>query len=161
MPEPERQQEHPCCGNRCEERDKGWRTQGVRLAQNIDSRVVTEQDGRNDISEEHANGAGEDVHGVGHDFIPAIREDIEDLQPLHGPKGGCGPNDEEAAKEEEIELVIQINGKLRGKIMIPAGLDDDTVKEKAFADPKVQELIKDKPLKKIVVVKGKLVNIVV
>ncbi len=69
--------------------------------------------------------------------------------------------DEEIAKEEEIELVIQINGKLRGKIMIPAGLDDDAVKEKAFADPKVQELLRGKTLKKIVVVKGKLVNIVV
>jgi len=69
--------------------------------------------------------------------------------------------DEEAAKEEEIELVIQINGKLRGKIMIPAGLEDDVVKEKAFADPKVQELLKGKIVKKIVVVKGKLVNIVV
>jgi leucyl-tRNA synthetase len=69
--------------------------------------------------------------------------------------------DEEIAKEEEIELVIQINGKLRGKIVIPAGLDDEAVKEKAFSDPKVQELLKGKTLKKIVVVKGKLVNIVV
>jgi leucyl-tRNA synthetase len=69
--------------------------------------------------------------------------------------------DEEAAKEEEIELVIQINGKLRGKTMIPAGLEDDAIKEKAFADPKVQELLKGKTVKKIVVVKGKLVNIVV
>jgi leucyl-tRNA synthetase len=69
--------------------------------------------------------------------------------------------DEEAAKEQEIELVIQINGKLRGKIMISAGLDDDAVKEKAFADPKIQEHIKGKTLKKIVVVKGKLVNMVV
>ncbi len=68
--------------------------------------------------------------------------------------------DEEIAKEEEIELVIQINGKLRGKIMIPSGLDDDTVKEKAFSDPKIQEQIRGKTLKKIVVVKGKLVNMV-
>ncbi|MBI5098644.1 MAG: leucine--tRNA ligase [Nitrospirae bacterium] len=69
--------------------------------------------------------------------------------------------DEEIAKEDEIELVIQINGKLRGKIMIPAGLDDDAVKEKAFSDPKIQEQIRGKTLKKIVVVKGKLVNMVV
>jgi leucyl-tRNA synthetase len=69
--------------------------------------------------------------------------------------------DEEIAKEEEIELVVQINGKLRGKIMIPAGLDDDAVKEKAFSDPKIQEQIRGKTLKKIVVVKGKLVNMVV
>jgi len=69
--------------------------------------------------------------------------------------------DEEVAKEEEIELVVQINGKLRGKIMIPSGLDDDAVKEKAFSDPKIQEQIRGKTLKKIVVVKGKLVNMVV
>jgi len=69
--------------------------------------------------------------------------------------------DEEAAREEEIELVVQINGKLRGKIMIPAGLDDEAVKEKAFSDPKIQEHIKGKTLKKVVVVKGKLVNMVV
>ncbi len=69
--------------------------------------------------------------------------------------------DEEAAKEEEIELVIQVNGKVRGKLMVPAGLDDETVKEKAFTEQKVQEYIKGKPLKKVVVVKGKLVNIVI
>ncbi|MBI4848589.1 MAG: leucine--tRNA ligase, partial [Nitrospirae bacterium] len=69
--------------------------------------------------------------------------------------------DEEIVKEEEVELVIQVNGKVRGKILIPAGLDDDAVKEKAFSDPKVQEHIKGKTLKKVVVVKGKLVNIVV
>ncbi|RJQ13708.1 MAG: leucine--tRNA ligase [Nitrospiraceae bacterium] len=69
--------------------------------------------------------------------------------------------DEEAAKEEETELVIQVNGKVRGKLLIPAGLDDEAVKEKAFSDPKIQELVNGKILKKIVVVKGKLVNIVI
>jgi leucyl-tRNA synthetase len=69
--------------------------------------------------------------------------------------------DEEAAKEEEVELVVQVNGKVRGKMMIPAGLGDEAVKEKAFTDPKVQEHIKGKALKKVVVVKGKLVNIVI
>jgi leucyl-tRNA synthetase len=69
--------------------------------------------------------------------------------------------DENIAKEEEIELVVQINGKVRAKVMIPAGLDDDIVKEKAFSEPRIQEHIKDKPLKKVIVVKGKLVNIVV
>ncbi|MBI5408361.1 MAG: leucine--tRNA ligase, partial [Nitrospirae bacterium] len=69
--------------------------------------------------------------------------------------------DEDIAKEEEIELVIQVNGKVRGRIMIPAGLDDETIKEKALAEPKVREHIKDKALKKVLVVKGKLVNIVI
>ncbi len=69
--------------------------------------------------------------------------------------------DDEIAKEEEIELVVQINGKVRAKLKIPAGLDDESLKEKAFADPKVQEYITDRTLKKVIVVKSRLVNIVV
>jgi len=69
--------------------------------------------------------------------------------------------DDEIAKEDEIELVVQINGKVRAKIMAPAGLDDETIKEKAFAEPKIQELIQDKTLRKVIVVKSRLVNIVV
>ena len=69
--------------------------------------------------------------------------------------------DEDTAKEEEIELVVQINGKLRAKVMVPAGLDDETIKEKAFSELKIKEQIKGKQLKKVIVVKSKLVNIVV
>jgi leucyl-tRNA synthetase len=69
--------------------------------------------------------------------------------------------DEEAAREEEIELVIQINGKVRSKVMILAGLDDEAIKEKAFSEPKIQEHLKDKTPKKVIVVKGRLVNLVV
>ena len=68
--------------------------------------------------------------------------------------------DEDIAKEEEIELVIQINGKVRGKVIIPAGLDNGEIKEKAFSEPKIQDLIKEKPPQKVIVVKGRLVNIV-
>jgi leucyl-tRNA synthetase len=69
--------------------------------------------------------------------------------------------DEEIAKEEEVELVIQINGKVRAKTMISAGLDDEVIKEMAFAAPKIQEQIEGRELKKVIVVQGKLVNIVV
>jgi leucyl-tRNA synthetase len=69
--------------------------------------------------------------------------------------------DETIAKEEEIELVIQINGKLRSKVMVPAGLDDTALKEKAFQDPKIKKYIENKPIKKVIVVKGRLVNIVI
>jgi len=68
--------------------------------------------------------------------------------------------DEETAKEDEVELVIQINGKVRGKVMVPAGLDDAEIREKAFAEPKVREFMNEKPPKKVIVVKGRLVNIV-
>ncbi|MDP3049122.1 MAG: leucine--tRNA ligase [Thermodesulfovibrionales bacterium] len=69
--------------------------------------------------------------------------------------------DENIAKEEEIELVIQINGKVKAKIMIPAGLSDDEVRKKALNEPKTQEIIGKKALKKVFIVKGKLVNIVI
>lgn len=69
--------------------------------------------------------------------------------------------DEEIAKDEEIELVIQINGKLRGKLMIPAGLNEDDVKDRALKDSKVVEFIGRKSIIKVIVIKGRLVNIVV
>ncbi|MBC8412984.1 MAG: leucine--tRNA ligase [Nitrospira sp.] len=68
--------------------------------------------------------------------------------------------DEETAREDEIELVVQINGKVRAKIMIAAGLDDERVSEIAFADSKVKDYTADKTPRKVIVVKGRLVNIV-
>jgi len=69
--------------------------------------------------------------------------------------------DEEAAKEEQIELVVQVNGKLRSKIMIPAGTSGDGVKNIAIEDQRIKEIIDGKAIKKVIVVKGKLVNIVI
>ncbi|MBI5075655.1 MAG: leucine--tRNA ligase [Nitrospirae bacterium] len=69
--------------------------------------------------------------------------------------------DAEIAKDEEIELVIQVNGKLRGKLMIPAGLTDNDLKERALKDSKVAEFIGGQDIKKVIVIKGRLVNIVV
>jgi len=68
--------------------------------------------------------------------------------------------DEGLAKEEEIELVVQENGKLRTKIIIPAGLSDVEAKQKALEDPKIKQILNGKQIKKVIVVKGKLVNIV-
>ncbi|VAX34497.1 Leucyl-tRNA synthetase, partial [hydrothermal vent metagenome] len=69
--------------------------------------------------------------------------------------------DEEAAREEEIELVIQVNGKLRAKTMAPAGLDDEKIREMALGEPKIKKLLEGRTVRKVIVVKGKLVNIVV
>jgi len=69
--------------------------------------------------------------------------------------------DEEAAREEEIELVIQVNGKVRAKTMAPAGLGDEKIKEMALGEPKIKKLIEGRTVRKVIVVKGKLVNIVV
>jgi len=69
--------------------------------------------------------------------------------------------DESLAEDEEVELVVQVNGKLRAKISAPAGLPDEKARELALADPKITELLQGRELVKVVVVKGKLVNIVV
>jgi leucyl-tRNA synthetase len=74
---------------------------------------------------------------------------------------GWPPWDEKAAKEENIELVIQVNGKVRSKIMIPANTPDNEIKGIALDDNKIKEMIGAKSIKKVIIVKGKLVNIVI
>ena len=69
--------------------------------------------------------------------------------------------DDEAAKEDMIELVVQVNGKLRSKIIIAAGIPDDEIEKITFEDKKVREIIGSKTIKKVIIVRGKLVNIVI
>lgn len=68
--------------------------------------------------------------------------------------------DEEAAREDEITLVVQFNGKLRDRILVPADIDDESAKQAALASPVIERLLQGKPPKKVIVVPGKLVNIV-
>jgi len=65
------------------------------------------------------------------------------------------------AKEDEIEIPVQINGKLRSRIVVPADAPDDLVLERALADEKVQAAIAGRQIVRKIVVPGKLVNIVV
>jgi leucyl-tRNA synthetase len=68
--------------------------------------------------------------------------------------------DPELAKEEEIESPVQVNGKLRGKIVVAPGTSEQEIFEKALADPKVQSFIAGKQIVKKIYT-GKLVSIVV
>jgi leucyl-tRNA synthetase len=68
---------------------------------------------------------------------------------------------EDALVKDELLIVVQVNGKLRSKFYVDADADDDTLKEMALSDERVLKFIDGKPVKKIIVVKGKLVNIVV
>ncbi|MED1600187.1 leucine--tRNA ligase [Alkalihalophilus marmarensis] len=63
--------------------------------------------------------------------------------------------------ENEVEVVVQINGKVRAKLVIPADASRDQMEEIAKNDDKVQEAIGGKTVRKIIAVPGKLVNIVV
>lgn len=64
-------------------------------------------------------------------------------------------------EEEEKLIVIQVNGKLRGRILVPASYDDEKIKNEALALPKIKEKIEGKKIVKVITVSGKLVNIVV
>jgi leucyl-tRNA synthetase len=65
------------------------------------------------------------------------------------------------AKEEEIEIPAQVNGKLRGRVVVSADAGEETVLERALADEKVQAAIAGKQIVKKIYVPGRLVNIVV
>jgi leucyl-tRNA synthetase len=65
------------------------------------------------------------------------------------------------AKEEEIEIPVQVNGKLRGRIVVPADADEAFVLERALADEKVKAAISGKQIVKKIYVPGKMVNLVV
>ena len=69
--------------------------------------------------------------------------------------------DAEAAREEEISLIVQVNGKLRDKITVPVEIDDEEAERIALASETVQRFLEGKAPRKVIVVKGKLVNIVV
>jgi leucyl-tRNA synthetase len=68
--------------------------------------------------------------------------------------------DEALAQEKEIELAVQILGKIRGKIIVPADADEEQIKQMALSCEKVASEIKGKEIKKIIVIKSRLVNIV-
>jgi len=65
------------------------------------------------------------------------------------------------AKEEEIEIPVQINGKLRSRIVVAADASENVVRERALADEKIQAALTGKQIVKRIVIPGKLVNIVV
>jgi leucyl-tRNA synthetase len=69
--------------------------------------------------------------------------------------------DAELAKEEEIEIPVQVNGKLRGLVVVPADATEGFVVERALADEKVKAAIAGKQIVKKIYVPGKMVNLVV
>ena len=98
-----------------------------------------------------------------HPFAPYVTSELwemlgerKDLLRAPWPK-----YDAALAKEEEIEIPIQVNGKLRSKIVVPADADQNTIQQTAQSDEKVKAAIRGKQIVKVIVVPGKLVNVVV
>ena len=69
--------------------------------------------------------------------------------------------DESALELDMVELVVQVNGKLRGRVSVPSDATKDAVEELAIADENVQRFVDGKAIRKVIVVPGRLVNIVV
>lgn len=96
-------------------------------------------------------------------FAPHIAEEMWEAL---GHTGGIGEvfwpvYDETIAKEETITVVVQINGKIRSRIEVPANSPDEMLRETAFSDARVLEFTNGKTVRKVIVVPGKLVNIVI
>jgi leucyl-tRNA synthetase len=70
-------------------------------------------------------------------------------------------SDETLAREEQIEIPVQINGKLRAVVTVDAGADEEALKAAALADQKIAALLAGKEVLRIIVVPRKLINIVV
>lgn len=69
--------------------------------------------------------------------------------------------DERALALEEIDLPVQVNGRLRAVIKVPVDVEEDRVKEIALRDPRISQWIDGKKVKRIIYIKNKLLNLVV
>jgi leucyl-tRNA synthetase len=68
---------------------------------------------------------------------------------------------DEALEKDELVIVIQVNGKLRSKFSVDPDVAEETIKQMALDDERAQKFTNGKEIKKVIYVKGKLVNIVV
>jgi len=96
-------------------------------------------------------------------FVPHI---TEELWQMMGGDGSVHDQkwvefDETALVKDETEIVIQINGKVKDKMMISTGLSEEEIKQLAVNSEKIKEFTEGKQIVKVIVVKGRLVNIVV
>jgi leucyl-tRNA synthetase len=96
-------------------------------------------------------------------FAPYLAHELWEMLGERGSvlKAPWPKYDAALAKEEEIEIPVQVNGKLRGRIVVSADASEETVLERALADEKVQAAIAGKQIVKKIYVPGRLVNIVV
>lgn len=97
-------------------------------------------------------------------FAPHIAEELwhligNETSSVHSQK--WPDYDPEALIKDEITIVVQVNGKVRSRINIPADMDEETVKRTALEDEKVRNYIEGQTILKVVAVPGKLINVVV
>jgi len=96
-------------------------------------------------------------------FVPHFCEELwESIGHAGGiEQAGWPAYDADAAADEELLIVVQVNGKLRGRITVAVGASEDAVKKSALADERVVQYLDGKSPRKVIYVPGKLLNIVV
>jgi leucyl-tRNA synthetase len=97
-------------------------------------------------------------------FVPHIAEELwtEFLGKQYSIHNQVWPKiDGKALEEDSVNMVVQVNGRLRDSIEMPIGANDEEIKEKALASEKVQKLLDGREPKKAIIVKNRLINIVV
>ena len=99
-------------------------------------------------------------------FAPFAPHFAEELWEVTGHKSsvfteGYPIVDEKALVKDEVEYAVQVNSKIRAKMMIPEGLSDEDLQDTVCAYPEIAELIAGKTVKKCIIVRGRLVNIIV
>ena len=96
-------------------------------------------------------------------FAPYLAQELWEEQGYDTPvfKQSWPEFSEDLARETEVEIPVQINGKIRTRLTVPAGLDQEGLSAAGLADAHVQSLIEGKTVVRVVAVPGKLLNIVV
>jgi leucyl-tRNA synthetase len=96
-------------------------------------------------------------------FAPYLAHELWEMLGENGNllKASWPKYDAALAKQEEIQIPVQVNGKVRSRVVVSADATEETVLERALADEKVRALIAGKQVVKKIYVAGKLVNIVV
>ncbi|KPJ75018.1 MAG: leucine--tRNA ligase [Planctomycetes bacterium DG_20] len=97
-----------------------------------------------------------------HPFVPHISEELWEALG-HAPSvlaAGWPQYDEAACAEDEIEIAVQVNGRLRARVTVPADASEDQVREAALALERTKEVLAGAEVRKVIVVPGRLVNIV-
>jgi leucyl-tRNA synthetase len=99
-------------------------------------------------------------------MAPTVPHIMEELWRLTGYESNLADApwptyDHEVAAEEEITIVVQVNGKVRSRVVVPADEDEETIKSLASGDEKIARFISGKTVVKEIYVPKKLVNIVI
>jgi leucyl-tRNA synthetase len=95
-------------------------------------------------------------------FVPHITEELWQRLGHSGRLSDTAwPDyDRTAVIDDEVLIIVQVNGKLRSKITVAEGTDAEVIKSAALADPKIQPFLTGVQIRKVICVPGKLINIV-